>query len=424
MGNDNLSSSRRLSECDNSIKETNILPCLLKYESNGNFTTYSDCFKPVKLKKIIYRKIEDSDFKTYKNEVQAKMSQIIDAQAFLDITLYHCDSQLKFKKEKYEEYSKNASILVGKYVLYSLSLNVGDISFHNYWIKKIDEIAKSKDDDEIKAKQLDQIFKTTGYFMPLQVYLGGSFTFSLSDMNTDTKNKMLSNFISNINYTKEKEKEKNKKEKINVLNGKLNVNYESGDLLNKLFSYKSRNIIGGNIKAETFDDWVKSLNSNNCQVIEYKNIINIKNFLDKNMQKKLRIPLEIIEQKYEKKKEYHDIIAQLRDSLYGHNSTVLKGTETTSKGFYEEKPGLIYSKKYEVKGDGEFMSHITRKVNYTYPDIIVGFKIIDCWKDGTNGTWTLAEYPLLKNEIYLTFKSQLFRGEHFSVEVYLIKFPE
>ena len=51
MGNENLKSTKRLSKCDASIKETNILPCLLKYESNGSFTTYSECFKPVKLKK-------------------------------------------------------------------------------------------------------------------------------------------------------------------------------------------------------------------------------------------------------------------------------------------------------------------------------------------------------------------------------------
>ncbi len=100
------------------------------------------------------------------------------------------------------------------------------------------------------------------------------------------------------------------------------------------------------------------------------------------------------------------------------------GKESTSRGFCEEKNGFIYSKKYEAKGDGEFFSHITRKVNYTYPDTIVGFKIISRWNDGTNRTWTLAEDPLLKNEINITFKSQLFRGERFNVEVYLIKFPE
>ena len=256
--------------------------------------------------------------------------------------------------------------------------------------------------------------------MPLQVYLGGRFTFSMNDIKMDTKNEILANFISNLEYSKEKDK----KEIIKFLNGKLNLNYENSNLLNKLFSYKSRNIIGGNIKAETFDEWVNSLNPNNCQVIEYKNIINIKNFLDKKITKQLKIPLELIDQKYEKRKEYYDIITRLRDSLYGYNSTELKGTETTSRGFCEEIDDLIYSKKYEAKGDGVPFSRITRKVNYTYPDTIVGFKIISRWNDGTNGTWTLVEDPLLKNEINITFTSQLFRGERFDVKVYLIKFPE
>lgn len=426
MGNENLKSTKRLSKCDASIKETNILPCLLKYESNGSFTTYSECFKPVKLKKIMYRKKEDSNLKTYKNEIEAKSSQIMDSEAFLDLTLYHCDSELKFKKEKYDEYSKNSGLIVGKYILYSLSINVEDISFNNYWVNKINELAISQDDDKTIAKQLDQLFKTTGYFMPLQVYLGGRFTFSMNDIKMDTKNEILANFISNLEYSKEKakEKEKDKKEIIKFLNGKLNLNYENSNLLNKLFSYKSRNIIGGNIKAETFDEWVNSLNPNNCQVIEYKNIINIKNFLDKKITKQLKIPLELIDQKYEKRKEYYDIITRLRDSLYGYNSTDLKGSETTSRGFCEEIDDLIYSKKYEAKGDGVPFSRITRKVNYTYPDTIVGFKIISRWNDGTNGTWTLVEDPLLKNEINITFTSQLFRGERFDVKVYLIKFPE
>ena len=63
-------------------------------------------------------------------------------------------------------------------------------------------------------------------------------------------------------------------------------------------------------------------------------------------------------------------------------------------------------------------------INKTFESLIVGWKVIDNWKDGTNGTWEVSKCPLLTYNIDVTFISKLFKGQHFTVEVYLMEVPE
>ena len=81
-------------------------------------------------------------------------------------------------------------------------------------------------------------------------------------------------------------------------------------------------------------------------------------------------------------------------------------------------------KKFEAKGDGAFFSRIKRTVSQSFSDIIVGFKIVSRWNDGTNGSWKLDKNPILQKEINVIFTSKLFRGERFEVHVYLMEFPK
>ena len=67
------------------------------------------------------------------------------------------------------------------------------------------------------------------------------------------------------------------------------------------------------------------------------------------------------------------------------------------------------------------MSFAKGKINKSYDNIIVGWKIIDRWKDGTNGKWKVSFCPLLSYSIDINFVSQWFRGENFGVEIYIME---
>ena len=88
-----------------------------------------------------------------------------------------------------------------------------------------------------------------------------------------------------------------------------------------------------------------------------------------------------------------------------------------------EKP-KIYSKIYEKSCEGKFLSKMRLYLDEEFDDIIVGWKIDSCWRDGTNGEWYMDENPLLSNKFKCRFISQLFRGQRFKIYIYLMQYPK
>ena len=66
---------------------------------------------------------------------------------------------------------------------------------------------------------------------------------------------------------------------------------------------------------------------------------------------------------------------------------------------------------------------VRNEYNNSFENIIVGWKIEDVWKDGTNGDWEINS-PLLSHEINVKFISQTFRVERFNLEVYVMEIPK
>ena len=95
-----------------------------------------------------------------------------------------------------------------------------------------------------------------------------------------------------------------------------------------------------------------------------------------------------------------------------------------SNGIIEEseKP-KIYCKNYEREVEGKYFRKSKIYFDEKYDDLIVGWRIDSCWRDGTNGEWYLDSNPLLTHRFKCTFVSQFFRGERFKIFVYLLKYP-
>ena len=306
------------------LNKKNIFPCTLKSDSNGKIIKFSGCFIPISLKKIDYREERRSEFKTYEIENEDKNDEIgtLDIQTFLDISCFHCDSVFKRKAEKLNNYSNKITSSVGKYILYSFSIRPEHISLDSYWLNRFKDITNSFSTDMEKAKQLDEIFKTIGFFIPLEIKVGGSYIYHTENMYSFYRNNSLINFYLNSllgieiafenNIEKNNEKDKNKSLEIN---GKFGFDYknEKDESKNRKFFLKKTKISGGNIYANDYDEWKNSLTFNNSEIIEFSNIMSIKNILDNKIRNILKRPLEIVEKRYKIRKEYYDTIQYLKN---------------------------------------------------------------------------------------------------------------
>ena len=137
------------------------------------------------------------------------------------------------------------------------------------------------------------------------------------------------------------------------------------------------------------------------------------------------LPTEIILLKntISNKNDYYKLKKEVRG--YGPGPTKnTKGAIEWSNGVVAESDSpKVYVKKFDSKGDGKPFKKIKLIVDEKFDDVIVGWKINDNWKDGTNGDWVMEGNPLLTNKIKVEFSSQAFRGESFTTSVYLMKYP-
>lgn len=155
-------------------------------------------------------------------------------------------------------------------------------------------------------------------------------------------------------------------------------------------------------------------------MIECTNIIEAKNILTNELKLKLKIPLQIVEQKYLARKKYIQIIKSIKDIEIEKE----KGYNDISKGIYEECDiPKIYIKKLKIYIEEGF-GYVKKIMNESFSDIIVGFKIVSERNDDYNGEWKLYTNPLLQKEINMRFWSQFIRELKFSLYIYLMKFPE
>ena len=343
----------------------------------------------------------DSEFSSYNNgEVTEK--------AFLDITFFHCDSSFNKEAKSLQNYKNKKKSLVAKCILYKISIDPIKIKLSQFIINEIDNIANSSNEDYKKAIELDKKFETYGFFIPLQIYIGGMFSTNdeyISSLGIDNS---YTNANSSTNY------EKNE--------GNFNYKRLTESEIQEFFKSSNIKIKGGDTNKGDVESWKASLNILNSQIIGYSNLKNISEFIPQHIKQKIEKPLEMIETKYLIRKKYCEVITKLKQS---NDKLITTGDHDIKRGICEirEIP-KIYVEKYEPKGDGKLFQRINKKVSDSYEDIIVGYQIISCWRDGTNGQWTLKGDPLLKRNCDFSFESQLFRGERFKVNIYLMKFPE
>ena len=411
---------------ENFLKNNKIFPCLLvpnKDEIKTNF----NCFNEISNDKINNSEENFFRIKRYKNESNF---QIIE-EASLSKNIKYLKEEFNINtfttpKEKKEDLNINTfttpkekkkipkNIIIGKYKTYAFSINERDISFNDDYTKRFEKIAQDNSTDEQKVKYLEDIFKEIGFYIPLKAYIGGYFYNSFNSPNINAaqlKNrKTITSKASITNFD-------------DFFNNQGDIKDTHMKFVKQIFSDTRTISKGGDDSIVDFDKWKKSIKLSNSQVVQYTNLIEATNLLSPNLKHLLKVPIQIIEKKYRKRKKYFDLIELYKNtklnSLKGQDGIVCgKVLECNDPDEVE-----IYCKKFFVLEIGQFLRHRVKEISESFNDIIIGFRINSCWNDGTNGTWTLEEDPLFKTKIKVKFVSKLFRGERFELEVYLMKYP-
>lgn len=384
------------------------LPASLKQE-NGDINC-NHCFSKISFNKLKY----EEQYKFSYNKINVESNSSINNSETLGIKnnidfIIHNDTDFKSDSFMDNNCKRKSSYYICKYKLCTVKIDKAQIHFNDYYKRLFKQIANSYENDNEKASRLEEIFDSTGFYVPLQIDIGGMFMSSMDFYDMSYSYRKHYSFRNNFFYK-------------DNFNNSINYNNLNSNECNRLFSNNNKKIIGGNIYEENLESWKLSINERNAMPVEYKDFWKITDFINDKIKNKLRNPLKIVEKKYELRKKYLEIITELKkrkkyDFIYGQF--------TNNNGINKESDEpYIYCKQFKVRADWKFLSKVKREINKSYYDIIVGWEIDNILNDDINGTWTLECDPILTNDINCTFLSNFCRGLKYNISVYLMRRPE
>lgn len=389
-----------------------ILPSFIKCDSNGNLNLDRSGFKPIPNDRKQYsprQKIKIDKLET--NQMQ-KIKGDLDVSASLDISIIHSDFNFKAEVKEMIDYAYDCHLysFVAKKEIGCIDYKAEDIILEDSFKNKIEKLSTELSlSDADKAKSLDELFQSHGYYIPLKIYFGGLFTVEMKDiqkyMNKTSLQKYKSNF-ENSHLT---------------LNIDANFSKNDNDFLEELYSISNKFVLGGDTKKKKFNGWLKSIDNSNAEIISYDNIIKVTYLLDDDIKSKLSGPLKLIDEKYQNRANYYETIKKVKGIKNDYGEIKRNGNDYFELGLKDDYSNLIYYKAYVVNEDWE-IGRITKTINISSNDIIVGCQIVP--KKEKNGSWILENNPLLTHSMTIKFTSQQWRGIQYMIYVYIMKFPE
>jgi hypothetical protein len=248
-------------EVDEFLKKTPIFPCFMK--SNGEQIEKN--FDGFEKENIRIQKIQENSYIVKYQESKHDFQMIIDKDLSEDISAYgnfKFDGKIRGKKES----SSSKQLFIGEFKLYSFNIRQEDLAFSKYYIDKFQQVANNNLSDEEKAKQLEDIFNNTGYYIPKKIYIGGMMISNVNQFSNSQNNSFEVLLKAN--------------EKINS----TNFSARNSSKFNEIYKSASTHIIGGDRSAKTFEDWLNSINLQNSSVIECCNMTRSKDILDSDLQ--------------------------------------------------------------------------------------------------------------------------------------------
>ena len=381
-------------------KYSEIFPFALRTNKEGVIEIENSMFEEISEDKLSFKKENSLNYEKKEIEQESKSSYNYDFAISID-TSFYCDGKFQRKIQETKGNLNKIYLTGAKYNNCSLSVKRENIVFSKSFLNKIKDVVEDDLTDAEKAKELDKLFKDYGYYIPLKIYIGGYF---YEDMNINKNKEIMKKFLDfQANM------------KTSFIDASGNYNSQSENYLKNFFHNENLVIKGGDINKESFDDWKLSINYNNSEIIDYSNIIKITDLindaLDKQTRKLLKIPLSLVDEKYNKREKYYNYLIKVKEF---YNYGKIEGNDSKRNGI-TEIDDLIYSEYIDMRDD--------KDIDYTYKDLIVGWKVHSFWQDGTNGKYTMTD-PIRANRVIANFKTRMFRDLHYSLEIFFLKCPE
>lgn len=383
-------------------------PCSLLFKDNDIHINDS-CFVKIYPNKISYNKVNQFKSNLIKIEKSLNITGNILIQNDLDINTIHNEFKFKQISNNVKEQKIEQEVFCYKYILAELTIRPEDISFSDYIKEQLKEIAESDYNDIKKAKTIDDELKQYGFYVPTKIEIGGMFSVKTDNLKEDIKRNLKRNFGANINYCYGENKSK--------------YDQSGEQIVKNIFSQTSKDVKGGNSLEDDYEKWKNSITIENAEIVGYSNFMKGTNFFFKEFKKNLSGAINILNRKYEARKKFYEIIEKLKNIKSSYNFKDRKDTYQEGICKPNEYPKIELLNN-EQKGDGEFAQQIKRRFSSSFEHIIVGWKIVSVWTDGTNGTWSLDQNPLLTNRIDVNFISKYFRGERFRIELWMMSLPD
>lgn len=178
----------KLNEIKSFFEKNRVLPCFLKVDSKGDFSPFTGGFEEIPIEKLHFLEEKRFNNEEFSSELSFENASTLSIDSFLDVSLIHSDAVFEGAMKKMLKSFSKQKYFVGKYILYSISIDPDDVYFTNYIIQEISQLAEdnNKNPDD-KAKELDSIIKSYGFYIPLKIYIGGMFSFKKSDSSANRK---------------------------------------------------------------------------------------------------------------------------------------------------------------------------------------------------------------------------------------------
>ena len=178
----------------------------------------------------------------------------------------------------------------------------------------------------------------------------------------------------------------------------MEINKEKFNELTKI-----NNVLGGikdKLRNNNIDEWEKSITIDNCQVVDYENLIKITNFLPDEIKNSLSKPLELVELKFERRKAYYEYMKTIKNMK--ERSGITKGYGNIKKAFAKKKYIEIKVDKFpfnkECLGFGWILGKKKKlEINVTVNSQITGYELI--FDKGSEGQYVIENFPIIGNKI-------------------------
>lgn len=324
-------------------------------------------FDKIKLSKEV-KYFEHNYYSEDKSNISLKSKGLTDVNIsfskkicnFLDVELN--ESFNSSHSESHLSHSKNIHCIHSIYVsLINVTIDEKDIKIKDIIKEKFKDCVQKTYNNE-KKKNLFELFDLYGMFIPLEFTLGGKYNIFFEAKDLEEKDEIIKN-LNNLT-------------KLSINSNGLVAEYEN----NKAYQFNKEvsnsrytiSLEGGDISLKyDFDGWLKSLNLDNLEIIDFRTLVKIYDFFDE-IKNEVNLLIDQ-EKKFVKKEGFNQLIycfdkpdiqikiMLLGDAYVGKTTLINRIASGTFLQFYECTVSLDFVPIYKkIKiNDKEYLVKIT-----------------------------------------------------------------